>query len=831
METRFVKIMLLCMSMSLSMIGFAQVNECQESVSALGGEMATDDVITRSTLFDFDDGTMQGWTTIDADGDGHDWLLSQPILGANKGHDGSYCCVLSQSFINNIGALTPDNYLVSPQITLGGYFSFFACAQDSAWAAEHFGVAVSTTSNTSASAFITIQEWTMNAKAGNPTKVTRDGSRQGTWYQYTVDLSNYEGQIGYVAIRHFNCTDMYFLDVDDVTIGPTAGHWYRYDNGHNKGGIGANGSFYWAVMFPAGSYQGGQVTKVALYDYDAFTGTVTIYNDGSTSPSNSVGSMNITCSGLKKFVEFEFPNPVNIDNAKNLWVVFFNVNSTQHPAAGSENTGDPNGRWISTNGTTWEDITNHNLDYTWNIRVFVDSGYLFYNIVATAAPSSGGNVSGAGTYAQGSTCTLTATPSSGYEFVRWTKDGSVAGYDPVLNITVTENATYVAHFNAIVNNYTISVGADPSAGGNVSGAGTYAQGSTCTLTATPNSGYGFVRWTKNGSIVGYDPVLIITVTENATYVAHFAVNNYNIAVSADPAEGGTVNGGGTYPQGSTCTLTAAENNGYSFVNWTKNGSVVSSEKTFSISVIEDASYVAHFSLLPMNYTVTVEANPAIGGMVSGGGTYVTGLSCTVTAVANESYTFSNWTENGVVVCQEPQYNFTVDRNRTLTANFNATPFYVISASCSANGSISPQGDIQVLAGTDQTFTITPDFGCLINKVLVDGVDLGSINTYTFSNVGANHTIYAMFSGWSVEESSVLGVRVYPNPVQDILSVEGEGIAEVQIYDLLGNKIRDLIVNNGVATIDLKNVPNGMYVVMITLENGIKCHQNIVLSNN
>ena len=153
---------------------------------------------------DFEDVSFGAWTTIDADGDGNNWysLVNEDI----PGHDGSLGIATSASYYG--GALTPDNYLVSPPITFGGSISFYACAQDADWAAEHFGVAISTNGNTNAANFTTIQEWTMNA----------DGTRtQGAWGLYTVDLSAYSGQ-GYVAIRHFNCTDQFRLNMDDITI-------------------------------------------------------------------------------------------------------------------------------------------------------------------------------------------------------------------------------------------------------------------------------------------------------------------------------------------------------------------------------------------------------------------------------------------------------------------------------------------------------------------------------------------------------------------------------------------------------------------------------------
>ncbi len=107
-------------------------------------------------VYDFDNSSMNGWTDIDADGDGYSWMLASEVMGEGYGINGSTDCVLSQSYNNNVGVLYPDNYLVSPQVQLGGIFKFFACAQDASYAAEHFGVAVSTTNGTSASAFATL---------------------------------------------------------------------------------------------------------------------------------------------------------------------------------------------------------------------------------------------------------------------------------------------------------------------------------------------------------------------------------------------------------------------------------------------------------------------------------------------------------------------------------------------------------------------------------------------------------------------------------------------------------------------------------------------------
>lgn len=72
-------------------------------------------------------------------------------------------------------------------------------------------------------------------------------------------------------------------------------------------------------------------------------------------------------------------------------------------------------------------------------------------------------------------------------------------------------------------------------------------------------------------------------------------------------------------------------------------------------------------------TVSVSANPSNGGMVTGGGVYQQGQSCTVKATANAGYTFINWTENGNQVSTNVNYTFTVNSNRTLIAQFQAQP--------------------------------------------------------------------------------------------------------------------------------------------------------------
>lgn len=152
-------------------------------------------------FFDFNDGILH-WTKIDGDGDGYNWEIRQ-----NWSNPDNPFSVTSASYDNSTSTiLFPENYLVTPYKLDCEQITFIACAQDENSPAEHFGVAVSTTGNTDAEDFTIVWETDMTAKSA------------GNWYSYNVDLREYQGLDIYVAIVHFNCTDQFMLNVDDITL-------------------------------------------------------------------------------------------------------------------------------------------------------------------------------------------------------------------------------------------------------------------------------------------------------------------------------------------------------------------------------------------------------------------------------------------------------------------------------------------------------------------------------------------------------------------------------------------------------------------------------------
>ena len=154
----------------------------------------------------------EGWTAVDNDGDGNNWSTHTNTGSGNFSTHSGNGVAISASYDN--GALTPDNWLISPQLDLKGTLSVWMRGQDAGWASEHFAIYLSTEAT-----IADVSDFTIELV---PETITT-----GDYVEYTADLSAYEGQQGYIAIRHFNVTDMFWLDLDDFSIYEDipAGEW------------------------------------------------------------------------------------------------------------------------------------------------------------------------------------------------------------------------------------------------------------------------------------------------------------------------------------------------------------------------------------------------------------------------------------------------------------------------------------------------------------------------------------------------------------------------------------------------------------------------------
>ena len=164
-----------------------------------------------------------GWVLYDYDGDGNNWGYAATSSSGTV----TDACLYSQSWISGTGAVTPDNWAVSPEVVLGGTLKFKAKCKGYT---EKLGVYVYQGDLSSVSTSKMVQ-------VGSDLTF---GSSNTNFAEYTYDLSAFEGH-GYVVIRHYNCTDGWNVYVDDIqvlvpsgnTTAPVEPEWIYVNNATN----------------------------------------------------------------------------------------------------------------------------------------------------------------------------------------------------------------------------------------------------------------------------------------------------------------------------------------------------------------------------------------------------------------------------------------------------------------------------------------------------------------------------------------------------------------------------------------------------------------------
>ena len=248
--------------------------------------------------------------------------------------------------------------------------------------------------------------------------------------------------------------------------------------------------------------------------------------------------------------------------------------------------------WINDGVTNWiTDLSPFTFTVSANSNLVANFVPLGSSTITTlVSPPSAGSTTGGGTYTNEVTATITATAAPCYSFLYWTTNGVPFSFSPTNMISVTTNEVFTANFTPI--SYDIDVSA--SAGGTVSGGGSYNCGNAVTLLATPNPCYSFVNWTENGSLVSGLADFYFVVDTNHNFVANFAPTTSTVSTSSSPANGGTTSGGGTFGCEFSVAMTAEANSGYAFANWTENGVIINTSPNFTFTASGNHSLVANF---------------------------------------------------------------------------------------------------------------------------------------------------------------------------------------------------------------------------------------------
>jgi hypothetical protein len=328
-----------------------------------------------------------------------------------------------------------------------------------------------------------------------------------------------------------------------------------------------------------------------------------------------------------------------------------------------------------------------------------------YTISATVNPEESGILEGSGAYNHGDLVALIATANTGFTFVNWTEGETEVSTNATYSFAAISDRTFVANFE--VSNYNISATINPENAGTIIGEGTYAYGDPVTLTATANTGYTFVNWTESEAVVSTNATFAFTAESDRVLLANFSLITYTITAAVFPENAGTIQGAGDYNHGYEVTLIASANNGYTFVNWTKDEVEVFDNLTYTFTADSDKDLVANFTI--NSYTISASVYPENSGNVDGAGDYNHGDEVTLTATANTSFTFVNWTEGGVEVSTNATYSFTAISDRTLVANFEVSS-YNVSATVNPENAGSINGEGTFVHGDPVTLTATANTG-------------------------------------------------------------------------------------------------------------------------
>ena len=325
---------------------------------------------------------------------------------------------------------------------------------------------------------------------------------------------------------------------------------------------------------------------------------------------------------------------------------------------------------------------------------------------------------------KGSSKSITATPSSGYRFDKWTSSSASCVIADMASastsLKVSDNCNITANF-VKTQQLTVST----STGGSVSSAGTKTvdYGSDNTITATPDSSYRFDKWTTdNASCVIADTAsdsTTVSVSANCNITANFVKIQY-IDVSA-----GT--GGSTSPStympidsGATLQIMATPDSSYRFDKWTSdNASCViadTASDSTSVKVSDDCSVKATFV---KTYNFSVNANIDAGGTVSPDEdqTVDEGTSNSISATPSSGYRFDKWTSDkeSCVIADTASDSTTVNVSADCNITANFVKIQNVTIAGSTGGHVKSPGSSTVDIDTEISLSAVEDTGYVFDR--------------------------------------------------------------------------------------------------------------------
>ena len=430
-------------------------------------------------------------------------------------------------------------------------------------------------------------------------------------------------------------------------------------------------------------------------------------------------------------------------------------------------------------------------------------------------------------------------------------------------ITIDADKTVTATFTQIQHTLTVNHTGNGSVSLNPAG-GTYNEGTSVTLTATADAGWEFAGW--SGDLSGSTNPATITIDADKTVTATFTRIQHTLTVNTTGNGSVSLNpAGGTYDEGTSVTLTATPDAGWEFAGW--SGDLSGSTNPGTITMDADKTVTATFNQLGQtyvpddNFEAYLEAN-GMGNGIANDDYVTTNNINTVTNLDVSSQNIADMTGiqdfaalqilacynnqlTGLDVSQNSALSLlTCHTNQLATLNFNDN---LRTLNCSNN----QLTDLDVSGNSSMVW-----LNCSDNQLT--GLDVRNGNNANFTNFDAtnNPDLICIFvddptasylSNWNIDstahfvanqtECDNVGIddatlksvlKVYPNPVNDHLTIQSETYQdmEIYVYSLIGQELIHQKSNIGSAVVNLKSLPAATYVVKINID-GRSVYYNVI----
>lgn len=275
--------------------------------------------------------------------------------------------------------------------------------------------------------------------------------------------------------------------------------------------------------------------------------------------------------------------------------------------------------------------------YIKDLQDFMQSGHIerdYYRVTLVPSPEEGGIVGCSGSaivpdensdgfrfqFEAGSRVELYAKPVQGYHFKGWKEfhTNEIMSISSNWSFTIKKDMDLIGIFEkdeAPIEQFYINVNADPANAGYVVGAGTFPKGTRHSITAAAIQGYHFTHWTDSlNRIVSTNLQYDLVVEKDETYTAHFeldapVIEEYNVTIITNPADKGSVSGGGTYKSGQTAIIVPSPVEGWAVDTVTASGGnlVDNGNGTYSIVVTRDLTITVNFKEAIRYFTFSIVA--------------------------------------------------------------------------------------------------------------------------------------------------------------------------------------------------------------------------------